>query len=176
LGGNDMGMPDRKYGTLTYSFDPKLVPLLSESSVFGKIELEVMHAFTTKYGLALYEALARRVRLNGKYSEDFTLEAFRELLGVPEGKLATFSNLKLKAITPAVTEINAMASFGCLIEPRKTGRRVTDIRVSWWLKDVDALKAAFAELQKPRLGRKARINNTVEHVIEPINLFSHKSN
>ena len=172
LGGNDMGMPDRQHGILTYSFDPKLVPLLSESSVFGKIEIEVMHAFTTKYGLALYEALSRRVRLMSKNSEDFTLEAFRELLGVPEGKLATYSNLKLKAIAPAVKEINAMASFGCSIEPCKTGRRVSHIRVFWWLKDVKALKAAYAELQKSKTGRKARINNTAEDDIKPMSLFA----
>ncbi|MCP5087588.1 MAG: replication initiation protein, partial [Rhodobacteraceae bacterium] len=83
---------------LSYSFDPKLVPLLHESSVFGKLELAVMHAFTTKYGLALYEAISRRVRLRSKFHEDFKLEAFRELLGVPQDKLTTFSNLKLRAI------------------------------------------------------------------------------
>jgi hypothetical protein len=42
LGGNDMGDPDRKHGTLTYSFDKRLVPLLRESTVFGKLELAVM--------------------------------------------------------------------------------------------------------------------------------------
>lgn len=167
LGGNDMGDADRKYGTLTYSFDPKLVPLLRESSVFGKLELEVIHAFTTKYGLALYEALSRRVRLNGKFYEDFTLEGFRELLGVPEGKLKTFSNLKLRAITPAVEEINAMASFGCQVEPRKSGRKVTGVRVYWHLKDINGLKAAYQELQRPKLGRRARLNGDVEDVIEP---------
>jgi len=137
LGGNDMGEVDRRHGTLTYSFDPKLVPLLRESSVFGKLELAVMHAFTTKYGLALYEALSRRVRLSSKFFEDFELEAFRELLGVPDGKLTTFSNLKLRAITPAVDEVNALASFGCKIEPLKSGRKVGVVRVFWWRKDID---------------------------------------
>jgi hypothetical protein len=172
LGGNDMGEEDRKHGTLTYSFDPKLVPILRESSVFGKLELAVIHAFTTKYGLALYEALARRVRLNGRFYEDFTLEEFRELLGVPEGKLTTFSNLKLRAITPALEEINAMASFGCMIEPRKTGRKVTHVRVFWYMKDVDGLKAAYAELQRSKVGRKARISGKVETIFdEPPALF-----
>lgn len=135
LGGNDMGEADRQHGTLTYSFDPKLVPLLRESSVFGKLELAVIYAFSTKYGLALYEALSRRVRLNSRFYEDFPLEAFRELLGVPEGKLATFSNLKLRAIAPAVEEINAIASFGCQVEPLKTGRKVTGVGVYWHMKD-----------------------------------------
>lgn len=166
LGGNDMGDPDRAHGCLTYSFDKRLVPLLRESSVFGKLELAVMHAFTTKYGLALYEALARRVRLKSKFYEDFELPAFRELLGVPADKLTTFSNLKLRAITPAVEEINAIASFGCKIEPLKSGRKVTQIRVYWWRKDIDGLRDAYAELQRPKVGRKARISGDVEQITD----------
>jgi hypothetical protein len=171
LGGNDMGEADRQHGTLTYSFDPKLVPLLRDSSVFGKLELAVMHAFTTKYGLALYEALSRRVRLHNLFYEDFKLEAFRDLLGVPEGKLTTFSNLKLRAITPAVDETNALASFGCRVEPRKEGLKVSGVRLYWWRKDVDGLKEAYAELQRPKIGRRARLKGETEHVIESPSLF-----
>ena len=171
LGGNDMGDPERAHGTLTYSFDKRLVPLLRESSVFGKLELAVMQAFTTKYGLALYEALARRVRLKSKFYEDFDLTAFRELLGVPADKLTTFSNMKLRAITPAVDEINAIASFGCKVEPLKTGRKVTQIRVYWWRKDIDGLKEAYAELQRPKVGRKARISGEIDQIVDIPSLF-----
>lgn len=171
LGGNDMGDPERAHGNLTYSFDKRLVPLLRESSVFGKLELAVMHAFTTKYGLALYEALARRVRLKSRFYEDFELDAFRELLGVPPDKLKTFSNLKLRAITPAADEINAIASFGCQIEPLKSGRKVTHIRVYWWRKEVDELKKAYAELQRPKVGRKARISGEIDQIVDIPSLF-----
>jgi hypothetical protein len=171
LGGNDMGDPQRAHGTLTYSFDKRLVPLLRESSVFGKIEVEVMHAFTTKYGLALYEALSRRVRLKSKFYEDFDLGAFRELLGVPAGKLTTFSNLKLRAITPAVDEINAIANFGCQVEPIKAGKKVEMVRVAWWRKDINGLKEAYAELQRPKVGRKARISGETEQVLVFPSLF-----
>lgn len=170
LGGNDIGDPDRAHGTITYSFDKRLVPLLRESSVFGKLELTVMHAFTTKYGLALYEALTRRARLKSKFFEDFDLAAFRELLGVPPAKLATFSNLKLRAITPAVDEINAIASFGCKVEPIKSGRKVTQVRVYWWLKDINGLRKAYAELQRPKVGRKARISGDIEEVVNPTSI------
>jgi hypothetical protein len=175
LGGNDMGDPERAHGTLTYSFDKRLVPLLRESSVFGKLELAVMHAFTTKYGLALYEALSRRVRLRSKFYEDFELQAFRELLGVSIDKLQTFSNLKLRAITPAVDEINAIASFGCRVDPLKTGRKVTGVRVWWWRKDIDELKEAYAELQRSRVGRKARVSGTAEQVVELPTLFAQEA-
>lgn len=171
LGGTDMGEADRQHGSLTYSFDPKLVPLLRDSSVFGKLELAVMHSFTTKYGLALYEALARRVRLHNLFYEDFDLKAFRDLLGVPDKKLETFSNLKLRAITPAIEEINALASFGCRVEPHKQGRKVIGVRVYWWRKDIDGLKEAYAELQRPKIGRRARLKGDTEDVVEGQSLF-----
>ncbi|MEL6480018.1 MAG: replication initiation protein [Pseudomonadota bacterium] len=154
LGGNDMDDPERPRGTLSYSFDKRLVPLLRESSVFGKLELEVMRAFSTKYALALYEALSRRVRLSHVFSETFELDAFRELMGVPEGKLATYSNLNLKAIKPALAEINALASFGVAIEPVKRGRRVVAVKVSWWQKSVEELRAAYAALKPPGNARE----------------------
>ena len=166
LGGNDMDDPERRRGTLSYSFDPRLVPLLRESSVFGKLELEVMRAFSTKYALALYEALSRRVRLSEVFSEVFPLPAFRELLGVPEGKLTTYSNLNLRAIKPALEEINALASFGCSIEPVKQSRKVIAVRVGWWHKDVYELKAAYRELQRPKVGRKSRIDGQADTVVE----------
>ncbi len=166
LGGNDMGDPDRKHGALTYSFDKRLVPLLQESTVFGKLELTVMHAFSTKYALALYEAIARRVRLDHIFSEEFTLEAFRELLGVPEGKLDTYGNLNQYAIKPAVAEINAMAAFGVRVVPKKVGRKVTKVSVGWWQKDVNQLKEAFAEVNRTRVGRKARIAGETEEVVD----------
>lgn len=162
LGGNDMGDVSRPHGALTYSFDRRLVPLLRDSSVFGKLELEVLHAFSTKYALALYEAVARRVRLRHKFTEILELAVFREILGVPPGKLEPFGNLKVCAIVPAVAEVNALTAYGCVVTPKKTGRKVTHVTLGWWLKDVDGLKDAYAELQRPRVGRRARINGTAE--------------
>lgn len=168
LGGNDMGDPNRPHGTLTYSFDKRLVPLLRESTVFGKIELSVMKAFTTKYALALYEALSRRVRLKHVFIEVIPIDEFREILGVPQGKLTTFGNLNQYAIKPAMTEINAMAAFGVNLIPVKTGRKVTAVKIGWYMKDLKERKEAFAEVHRPKVGRKARISGTIEDVIEPM--------
>ncbi len=55
--------------------------------------------------------------------EEFTLPTFRELMGVEEGKLEPFSNLNLKAINPALKEVNALASFGVATQTKKTGRK-----------------------------------------------------
>ncbi len=165
LGGNDMGDPSRPHGVLTYSFDKRLVPLLAESSVFGKIELSVMRAFSTKYALALYEALSRRVRLKHVFTEVLSIEQLREMLAVPEGKLNTYGNLNKYAIQPALKEINVMASFGVNMLPIKQGRKVTAVKIGWYQKDTEQMKAAFAEVQRTKLGRKARIDGDVETIV-----------
>lgn len=161
LGGNDMGANRRDRGRLCYSFDPRLVPLLRDSRIFGVLEMRVMAAFGTKYALSLYEALCRRVRMD-KVSEDMTIEEMREVLGVPHGKLEATKNLRPRAIEPAAQEINALAPFSVRIEDIKRGRSVIGYRVWWWQKSRDEYSAAIAELERPRAGRAARINGTVE--------------
>lgn len=145
LGGNDMADSQREHGTLTYSFDKRLAPLLKSSAVFAKLELAVLQAFTTKYGLALYEAVSRRIRLSFVFSEVLETDDFRELLGVPEGKLASFGNLRQKAIEPAVAEVCALAPFNCSVEvAERIGRKVTKIKLAWWRKTEDELRAMYA--------------------------------
>ena len=168
LGGNDMYDEERSRGLLTYSFDRRLVELLGNSTVFGKLEIAVMMAFSTKYALALYEAIARRARLRHKFSEEMSLEEFRELLGVPLGKLTTFGNLNQYAIKPAISEINALATFGVTVRPVKSGRRVTRVKIAWWMKSYDELRQAFAEVRRHSVGRKARIAGTAVDLTEEL--------
>jgi len=53
------------------------------------------------------------------------------------------------------------------IVPEKMGRRVTGVLIGWGLKDIEGKKAAYAELQRPRVGRFARITGTVEEMLPP---------
>lgn len=153
LGGNDMEDATRQHGKLSYSFDHRLVDLLKNSTIFGKLEIAVMMAFTSKYALALYEAVSRRVRLKHKFVEAFSIPEFRDLLGVETGKLETFSNLNLKAIKPAVQEVNALAHFNVKVLPEKTGRKVTGVSIGWWNKNEEELKAAYSAVRRHGGGR-----------------------
>ncbi len=162
LGWNNLSDPKRRRGTLKYSIPPELAVALRDSTVFAKLELEVLRSFTSKYALALYEAVARRVRLKHVMTERFSLEDFREILGVEPGKLKTFGNLNQYAIKPALVEVNALSDVTVTVMPEKTGRRVTGVLIGWEAKDVEGRKAAYQELQRPKVGRKARITGTVE--------------
>ena len=118
------------------------------------------------FGDDLIQAMtvARRVRLKHVFMERFSLADFRELLGVEKGKLITYGNLNQYAIKPALLEVNALSDFIVTIVPEKMGRRVTGVLIGWGLKDVEGKKAAYAELQRPRVGRLARITGTVEEL------------
>jgi hypothetical protein len=167
LGGNDLDASDRPAGVLTFSFDKRLIDILKDSAVWGKISIPVLMAFTTKYAVSIYENIAQVCNLSYKNSQSYSLESFRELMGVPPGKYKTFGELNKHVIKPAIAEVNALASFGLSILPVKQGKKVKEIRVGWWQKDNEALNSSWQELQRTKLGRRARVSGFVENVAEP---------
>jgi hypothetical protein len=73
LGGNDLDSEDRPAGVLTDSFDKRLISVLKDSTIWGKIALPVLMAFTSKYAVSLYENVAQFTNLSRKTSQDYSL-------------------------------------------------------------------------------------------------------
>lgn len=167
LGGNDLDDPDRPAGVLNYSFDKRLVEILRDSAIWGKISLPVLMAFSSKYSVSLYEHISQWAGLSRKSYQDLSLEEFRELLGVEDGKYPAFGALNKHVIKQTVLEVNALASFSVTIVPVKSGKKVTHIRVGWWQKEKEELDAAWREVHRSKVGRKARIAGTATTVTEP---------
>jgi Initiator Replication protein len=168
LGGNDLDDPDRPAGVLTYSFDKKLIEVLKDSTMWGKITIPVLMAFTSKYAVSLYENMAQYINLSKKTHQVYSLDAFRDLIGVPPGRYKTFGELNKHVLKPALAEVNALAPFNVSVVPVKQGKKVVEIRLGWWVKDSDALQLAWQEVQRTRIGRRARIAGTAEHVAAPL--------
>jgi len=162
LGGNIE--TTRRDGLLEYEIPPRLRNIIKDSTVFARLQREVMFALSSKYALTLYEMIQKRGKLRWRSSEKFSLEDLRGVLGVPKGKLGSWSNLKLRAIDPAMAEVNALSDYVVAIEPIKTGRRVTHVELRWWSKDASGTAAAERELQFSKVGRKARTQGTTETV------------
>jgi len=167
LGGNDIDSPHRPAGVLTYSFDKRLVEILQKSEIWGKISLPVLMSISSKYGISLYENVSQWSGLTVKTTQKLTLAEFRELLGIEKANYQEFGHLNHAVIKPVVRELNALAPFNITILPVKTGRKVTHIHIGWWVKNLEENKAAWTEIHKSRIGRKARISDQVEYVIEP---------
>jgi hypothetical protein len=159
---------DNPTGQVVYCFSKGMREIIKDSTLWGRVRHAVIFAFTSKYSLALYELIAARINLKHVWQEEFSVEDFRALLGVPDGKLERIPNLLQKVIQPAVLEVRKMAAFGVEIEPiRKGGQQrglVTGFKVSWWRKDESELKEAFQELNQPKVGRMARLRDEVEQI------------
>lgn len=163
LGGNLEGL--RADGMLEYEIPARLRKIIGNSQVFARLQREVMFALSSKYALTLYEMVQKRGNLRWKASEKFSLDQIRGILGVPKGKLSSWSNLKLRALDPAVAEVNALSDFIVEIEPIKTGRSVSHVELRWWRKDGDATGAADRALQFSKVGRRVRAERREEAVV-----------
>jgi len=166
LGPNDEEMEER--GFLYYRFPVELIEIITNSDVYARLKSRVMFCFRSKFSLYLYELVERRKGMEYVQSELFGLEEFKRLLNVPTGKLERFADFHKYALKVAVREVNALCDFWVQIEPVKTGRKVAQLKVSWFPKTPEGRRKAFEELERHSVGRTARIEGTVEAPTLPL--------
>jgi hypothetical protein len=158
---------DSPNAMVEYEFHEKLRRVIQESRYWGRIKSHVMFAFSSKYALALYEAVCLRGNLRVAY-QDFSVADFRALLGVESGTYAGFPQFKQWVLTPATSEVNGLSDFNVEIDPIREGGmmrgKLTGFRLSWEKKSSEEWLAALDELMRPKLGRRARIRGVVERV------------
>lgn len=157
--------PDADDGMVRYEFSERLRQIICESTIFARLHRQIMFALSSKYSLALYEMIQKRGNLNRK-SEDFTLEELRGFLGVPNGKLSSWINLKNKAITPAIKEVSELSDFLVTMEPIKgAAKQFSGVKLTWERKDLGELKKIERELTFASPGRRERLAGKVEQPI-----------
>lgn len=162
LGGNVEQEGER--GRLYYTFPKQLIEIVKESEVFGRLKTQIMYCFKSKYALALYEIVQKRVGLKFKQAENFTVEELRSLLGVPKDKLTRFPDFNKYALQPALREVNALSEHHVTIGMIKKGKRVEQLMLMWQEKTAEEKRQVFREIERCSVGRSARIRNTVESV------------
>ncbi len=74
--------------------------IIRESSIFARLQTEVMFCFSSKYALALWEMIQKRGNLKHKNTDEFTPDELRKMLGVPRGKLKEFSHFRQQGADP----------------------------------------------------------------------------
>ena len=154
---------DQTQAELRFEFSPAMRKAISNSTHWAVISRRAVMSFESRYALRLYTLLCLRSGLR-KVSEEFSLDDLREIMGVPEGKLARWQDLKTWAIEPAVAEVSHLSGIHVTYAPLRRGRRIIGINLAWGVKDEAGRVEAMKELDRPKVGRKARRSGTVETI------------
>lgn len=152
---------DRDDGYFYYTFPPDLLAVIQQSKAWATIKTHIMYALRSKYSIRLYEMIERRIGLM-KQHEEFTIDEFRALLGVPDGKLDRFAEFNKHCLKPALAEVNQLTDFIVQVMAVKKGRAVEKLVVSWFKKSTQEVQEAFDERERSRVGRQARQSGSVE--------------
>lgn len=153
---------------LVYSFTEGLRDIIKDSRYWGRIKAWVMFSFSSKYALALYEAVCLRANLRVD-EQRFSVDEFRALLGVEKGLYPGFPQLKQKVLTPAVSEVNGLSDFNVGVDPIREGGqmrgKLLGFALRWEKKTAEDWRAVMDELDRPKIGRLARIRGMTEKVV-----------
>jgi hypothetical protein len=153
--------------TLRYGLPRKLAPMLETSGRWGRIKAEIVCSMTSKYAIALYELLQLRSNLD-RSIETFSIDRFRELMGVPPDTYARADNFMRKVVEPALLEVNGLSDMGVQLELERAHSRapIHGVTVGWWRKQGDEFVSAVAERNRSKVGRMARLREQVESIDE----------
>lgn len=149
-------------GELTYSFTKGLAERLIEPALYSYISLKIVYQFESKYALILYEILKRYADRNAE-APFWTVKTseLRDLFGCRE-KLRDWKDFNVRAVQPAVDEINELAEFRVRVDERREGRgrgggKVVEVTFHIDRKDPsEAARAARAarEIDKAKVQRR----------------------
>jgi hypothetical protein len=115
-----------KNGLIHYSYSPQMKLVLSSLDIYGRINLFVQAKFASTYSLVLYENCIRFKNI--KHTSWFPLSLFRSLMGVKEGKYASFKEFNRKVIQVAVNEINQKSDITIAPQFKRTERSITALQ------------------------------------------------
>jgi hypothetical protein len=139
------------------------------SDYFAALNRGTLLAFGSRYAVTMYE---RGCLLAGRRDPRWRgdVPALREVLGVPAKVYRDWGNIRQKVVEPAIAEVNQIADFVASYRV-ETGPRNKVVAVELWFrpKDPAGRNAAAAELNRSRVGRKARRQGRVE-TVRPLTL------
>ncbi|MDH7641156.1 replication initiation protein [Sphingomonas oryzagri] len=155
LGASDESL--NRDGQLYYRIPEELIEILRNSEVYARLKTQVMYCFESKYSLCLYEMIERRIGLDWKRTETFTIDEIRGLLNVPKGKLERFADLNKYCLKLAADEINKLCPFYVDFKPIKRGRKVEKIEMAWFSKTSVGQSDARNLVDQHSIVRRARM-------------------
>ena len=149
---------------VSWRFGSLFMEMAERSNHWAILDRQTVFHLQSKYSVLLFQYFASLQNLKHKTGEVFTVDQLRSMLGIERGKLTRFSHLNLRALQPAIAEINQLSRFTLSATLRKTGRTVTSVEISWEAKP-DPAKTK-RELGTSKVGRKTRRSDAEEVIVQ----------
>jgi plasmid replication initiation protein len=145
-----------------WKFGDTMREVMRRSDYYAELRRQVVLALESRYSVTLYELGCGRYRRRHPVWEG-TIDDFRAVLGVPH-TYRDWTDIRRRTLTAAKEELDFLAPFTMRWHEHRRGRAVVRIEIHFHPKDDAARADAEAELQRSRIGRKARRAGTVEEV------------
>ena len=136
---------------------------MAEASCHWAImDRQTVFALSSKYSILLFQHIASLTNLDHVGGKVFTVPELRGVLGVPEGKLVAWNDMNKRALKPALAEISHLSRLTLTATTEKVGRSVARVKITWAEKELNQRRSTLHELDRPKVGRKARRSGTAE--------------
>jgi hypothetical protein len=146
---------------ISWSFGRTFREMARDSNHWAILDRQAVFHLGSKYSVLLFQHIASLQNLKHITSKRFTVPELRAVFGVPHDKMERFSNFSTWAIKPAIAEINSdLTRLHLTATYHKIGRTVAEVEIAWEVKE--DLTKVKAELDRPKVGRKARQDGTAE--------------
>jgi len=149
---------------ISWTFGSMFRDMARDSNHWAILDRQAVFHLGSKYSVLLFQHISSLTNLKHVTSKRFTVPDLRALFGIREGKSKRFADLKRNIITPVITEINSdLTRLHLTATYHKIGRTVAEVEIAWEVKE--DLTKVKAEHDRPKVGRKARMNGTAETVV-----------
>ena len=134
-----------KVGAIRMIFDSHLVPhLLNLTRNFTRYELWCVLRMRGKYSIRLYQRLKRDTYDRDIFTKEYKIEDLKRILLA--SNYEKFKDLRVRAIDPAVNEINECSDIHVTYKVKKDGKKADIIEFTAQKKNVDDTYRAYTKV------------------------------
>lgn len=109
---------------IRFEFPSSILEVVKHPEMYVRLNLLILRDLNSKHSVALYEFLIDYINI-GRFS--CSIEEFRKLMGIPNGKYTNFTMLKKRALEAAISEVNEKTDIEVTCSFDNVGRKVTTV-------------------------------------------------
>ncbi len=150
-----------------YTFSDNFKRVIQRSDYYARVNLGVTLSLQSRYSLTLYDLGCLIINRQNRVVKMDVAE-LRRRLGVPEGSFKNFAEFRRDVLAKSKAEIDQLADFTVEWEEIRgsgRGRPVQTVKLTFSPKDPVEQEETAKELDRPKVGRRARRDGTAETVV-----------